>query len=51
MVIGQIHSSTASSWNSIPQHPFCRRLGGPQNSSEDSGDEKNLLSLPGIEKN
>jgi hypothetical protein len=32
-----------------PQHPLNRRLGVPQNRSGHCGEEKHLLSLPGIE--
>jgi len=31
------------------QHPFNERLGGPQSQSERSGEEKNLIPLPGFE--
>jgi len=32
-----------------PYYPLDRRLGGPQNRSGRGGEEKNSLSLPGIE--
>jgi hypothetical protein len=46
---GQLHAPAALPQGKGPWYPLDRRLGGPQNRSRRSGEEKNSQPLPGLE--
>jgi hypothetical protein len=46
----RLHTRASNPWAKNPWYPLKRRVGGPQICSARLGDEKNILSLPGIEK-
>jgi hypothetical protein len=48
-VSGQLHAPAALPQGKSPWYPLDRRLGGPQNRSGLSGEEKNSYPPPGIE--
>jgi len=48
-VCGQPHFLTTRPHGNCPWYPLNKRLARPQNWSGCSGEEKNLLALPGFE--